>query len=63
MIAKMIKVLLWWICCVCLYMILTTRDVETFGVVGFVGFIATWVLIRWNKYDDDDFKNISNLMG
>ena len=52
MITKMIRVLLWLICFMCLYIILTAYDVQTFGVVGFVGFIATWILIRWNKYEE-----------
>ena len=47
----------------CLYVILTTLDVQMFGIMGFIGFIATWILIKLNKYDDDDFKKISNLMG
>ena len=35
---------------IALYIILTTQVVQIFGVVGFFGFINTWVLIRWNKY-------------
>ena len=47
-----IKSILWIICFLCLYIILTTYDIQTFGVVGFIGFISTWILFRWNKYED-----------
>ena len=59
----MIRLILWIIIALCLYTILTAFDVQVFGVAGFVGVIATWILIKLNKYNDDDFKNISNLMG
>ncbi|MBC8437092.1 hypothetical protein H8D85_02090 [bacterium] len=41
---------LWINSIVAMYIILTTKDVQVFGVIGFFGFINTWVLIRWNKY-------------
>ena len=56
-----IKSILWVICFICLYIILTTYDIQTFGVVGFVGFIATWILIRWNKYEDTIEETIKKL--
>jgi ABC-type iron transport system FetAB permease component len=56
-----IKSILWIICFLCLYIILTTHDIQTFGVVGFVGFIATWILIRWNKYENKIEETIKKL--
>ena len=61
MITKIIRVLLWIICFLCLYIILTAYDIQTFGVVGFVGFIATWILIRWNKYEEKIDETINKL--
>ena len=48
----MIRAILWVIILLCLYMILTTKEVEVFGVVGFVGFISTWLLIKLNDFMD-----------
>lgn len=41
---------LWVNSIVAMYIILTIREVQVFGAVGFFGFINTWILIRWNKY-------------
>ena len=48
----MFRGILWIVIALCLYMILTTREVEVFSVVGFIGFITTWILIRWDKFKD-----------
>ena len=56
-----IKTILWIICFLCLYIILTTYDIQTFGVIGFIGFISTWILIRWNKYEDKIEETIKKL--
>ena len=61
MITKIIRVVLWIICFLCLYIILTTRDIQAFGVVGFTGFISTWILIRWDKYEDKIEETIKKL--
>jgi len=62
----MIKSILVIIMVLCLYTILTTLDVQIFSIAGFIGFIATWILIRWNKYESkvkDTFKDIVDGMG
>tara|TARA_R110000824_G_scaffold60492_3_gene161660 strand:+ start:5642 stop:5815 length:174 start_codon:yes stop_codon:yes gene_type:complete len=48
----MFRGILWIVIALCLYMILTTREVEVFSVVGFIGFISTWLLIKVNRYMD-----------
>ena len=48
----MIKTILIIIIALCLYTILTAFDVQVFGVAGFIGVIATWILIRWDKFKD-----------
>ena len=43
-----IKTGLWMMSIVCLYNILTTFDTLVFAVSGFVGLVATWMLIKWD---------------
>ena len=56
-----IKSILWVICFICLYIILTTYDIQTFGVIGFIGFISTWILVRWNKYEEKVIKKFEDV--
>jgi citrate synthase len=44
-----IKTGLWMMSIVCLYNILTTFDTLVFAVSGFVGLVATWMLIKWDE--------------
>ena len=48
----MVRGILWIIIALCLYVILTAFDVQVFGIAGFIGVIATWILIRWDKFKD-----------
>ena len=48
----MVRGILWIIIALCLYVILPAFDVQVFGIAGFIGVIATWILIRWDKFKD-----------
>ena len=48
----MVRIILWIIIALCLYTILTAFDVQVFGVAGFIGVIATWILIKFDKFKD-----------
>ncbi len=36
----------------CMAMIITIKDPREFGIIAFVGFISTYVLIRWEKLEE-----------
>ena len=48
-----IQVVLWIITIVCTYNILTTYDASVFGMSGFIGMFSTWLLIRWDKINEE----------
>lgn len=52
MIKQVIKTVLWVTSIVCLYVIVTTRDPRGFGLVTVVGFLCTWILIKWDKFEE-----------
>jgi len=52
MIKQAIKTALWIISVICLYTIITIQDPRGFGIVAAVGFICTWVLFRWEKFEE-----------
>jgi|TARA_Y100000310_G_scaffold133925_1_gene132915 hypothetical protein len=47
-----IKAILWMISIMCMAMIITIKDPREFGIIAFVGFISTYVLIRWEKLEE-----------
>ena len=57
----MIRVVLWIICFLCLHTILTTFDIQVFGVVGFIGFISAWILFRWDRYEEKVIKKFRDV--
>jgi|10_taG_2_1085330.scaffolds.fasta_scaffold20122_8 hypothetical protein len=52
MLKTIIKSILWCTIFSCLFTILTVHDPRAFGIVAFVGFLCTWVLFRWDKFED-----------
>jgi len=59
MLKTIIKSILWTTVFSCLFTVLTVQDPRAFGIVAFIGFICTWILIRWEKMmeeylDDND---------
>ena len=52
MVSKIIKTLCWSTAALCFYIIIITGDPRVFGATGLVGFIATWILFRWDMLED-----------
>jgi len=51
MLKTIIKSILWCTIFSCLFTILTVHDPRAFGIVAFVGFICTWVIIKWENIE------------
>ena len=49
----MFRLILWIVIALCFYTIIMTKEVEVISIVGFIGFVSTWLLIKVNDFIDE----------